>query len=219
MAIIIPAFNEALTIARVVAAARTLGEVIVVDDGSTDDTAPLADEAGAQVVRHQGNRGYDAALASGLDAALRSNARWAMTIDADGQHDPACLKRMSALLQGGAELVLGRRGSAARWSEALFNAWVRLRFGPPDILCGLKGYSAGLIRQAGPDVMARSIGTGLALWALRRGIRPALVDVPIRPRTGVSRLGSAMRANWLIFKALLAAMRQNASGPAPLGKR
>lgn len=220
-AVIIPAFNEAATIAEVVRTAAAHGLVIVVDDGSADATAQAARAAGAHVVRHARNSGYDAALETGLRTAAELGAAWAVTLDADGQHDPACLAEAFTLLRGGAELVLGCRGEAARWSEAVFNAWTKARFGVPDILCGLKGYGPSLLRLVHSDdnsaggsddgntqgrgVMAGSIGTGLALQGLRAGLRPALLTVRVRPRLGQPRIGGALRANLRILGALLRA--------------
>lgn len=218
-AVVIPAFNEVATIAWVVRAVLCHGLVIVVDDGSGDATAAEATRAGAMVVRHERNCGYDAALDSGLQAALEHGAAWAVTLDADGQHDPQDLCRMLELLRGGTELVLGCREHAHRWSEALFNAWARVCYGVPDILCGFKGYSAGLILAAGLGGMGRSIGTGLALWGLRHKVKTGLVAVQISPRQGRSRLGSSLRANGLILRALLAALTGSWRGPGQAPRR
>jgi len=214
-AIVIPALNEAGTIAAVVRAAGVHGAVIVVDDGSADDTAARAAAAGAQVVRHAANRGYDAALDSGLRAARALGADFAVSLDADGQLDPDCLPRVLELLRGGAGLVLGRRARAARWSEALFNAWTRRRYGVADILCGLKGYGPDLLDlaagAAAPGLLAGSLGTGLALAGLRRGCVAAQLDVPVRPRRDASRIGGGLKANLRILRALrLAAARARA---------
>ena len=87
-AIVIPAFNEADSIAAVVKAVRAYGTPIVVDDGSTDDTGPLATAAGAVVVRQDSNQGYDAALARGFAKADEIGAHIVVTADADG-HVPS----------------------------------------------------------------------------------------------------------------------------------
>src|SRR5204863_9622764 len=85
--IAIPAYDEATTVAGVVAAARLHAPVLVVDDGSTDDTALRAAAAGAEVVRHDARRGKGAALATAFTAARAKGATFAVTLDADGQHD------------------------------------------------------------------------------------------------------------------------------------
>ena len=88
LAIVIPAYNEAATIWDVVESVAHVGRVFVVDDASTDDTATLAEQAGAIVVRQTHNQGYDAALEAGFGAASLSDASAVITMDADGQHQP-----------------------------------------------------------------------------------------------------------------------------------
>lgn len=95
--------------------ARFMPRVVVVDDGSDDETAALACDAGAAVVRHAINLGQGAALQTGIEYALRQGAEYICTFDADGQHDPATIDEMLApLASGQAQVALGSRflGSA-----------------------------------------------------------------------------------------------------------
>ena len=203
VAVVIPALDESATIGAVVSAAAKYGSVIVVDDGSTDDTAVAARAAGASVVSHGQNRGYDAALASGMAEAAHVGADVVVTIDADGQHEPS---RLSAVLEplqtGRAGLVLGVRAQAARRSERLFNLYTRLRFDVPDILCGVKGYSIDVYRAHRRAAERKSIGTGLALAALRAGVPHETVAIPIAPRRSATRFGAGLRADLRILRAL-----------------
>jgi glycosyltransferase involved in cell wall biosynthesis len=109
--IVIAAYNEDAVIAGVVRALVIEGyRVVVVDDGSRDNTAGRARRAGAVVVRHAINRGQGAALQSGLRYALRHDAQIIVTFDADGQHCPEDVTRLvSPILNGEAEIVLGSR--------------------------------------------------------------------------------------------------------------
>lgn len=205
--LIVPAYNEVATIARVVGSVRGAGAVIVVDDGSSDATAEEAEQAMAIVVRHDVNRGYDAALQSGFEKAAELGLEAVVTLDADGQHDVAVLDQfLDPLCDGTAELVLGIRRRPARVSEYAFNIYGRIRFGVGDLLCGLKGYSMTLYRRHGRFDGTRSIGTELALAGLRQGVALRTVPVPIRERDGAPRFGSAMRANGRIVRALALAI-------------
>jgi glycosyltransferase involved in cell wall biosynthesis len=109
--IVIAAYREAAVIGDVIRPLVTAGyRVVVVDDGSGDATAARAREAGAAVVRHPINRGQGAALQSGLRYALRQGAGILVTFDADGQHSPDDLPRLTAPIAGGtADIVLGSR--------------------------------------------------------------------------------------------------------------
>ena len=128
-AAVIPCFNEGATISTLVRAAqRHLPMVIVVDDGSSDETSIHARNAGASLVRHNRNLGKGAALRTGLSLALKQGFEWAATLDGDGQHAP---EDLPALLhcaeQSGALLVIGNRMHRARampWLRRRVNAWM-----------------------------------------------------------------------------------------------
>ncbi|ASJ01317.1 glycosyltransferase family 2 protein [Thermococcus gorgonarius] len=108
--IIIPAYNEELTIGSVVTLARKYGDVLVVDDGSKDRTSEIARESGAVVIRHEVNGGKGKALRTGFEYAFSNGYDFVVTIDADGQHDPDEIPALlEPLLRGEADLVIGSR--------------------------------------------------------------------------------------------------------------
>ncbi len=107
---LIPAYNEAAHIAEVVIGALTHLPVLVVDDGSADDTAARAEEAGATILRQTPNQGKGTALRSGFRWALDAGYEAVITLDADGQHDPAEIpKFLDAYTDRGADLIIGAR--------------------------------------------------------------------------------------------------------------
>lgn len=112
---LVPAHDEALRIGAVVAGAGRHVPVLVVDDGSGDATAELAEGAGATVIRQSPNRGKGAALRAGFAAALEAGAEAVITLDGDGQHDPveipAFLGEHARRVIAGepAELIIGAR--------------------------------------------------------------------------------------------------------------
>jgi glycosyltransferase involved in cell wall biosynthesis len=110
---VIPAYNPGPELSRVLdAAARQLGrgQILVVDDGATDESGALARAAGVQVITHEVNQGKGAALRTGFTAALAAGAEWVFTLDADGQHDPAEMPAfLAAAAAGGADLWIGDR--------------------------------------------------------------------------------------------------------------
>jgi UDP-N-acetylglucosamine---dolichyl-phosphate N-acetylglucosaminyltransferase len=107
---LIPGYQEGPRIGPVVVAARRYLSVIVVDDGSTDDTAAQAEAAGATVLRQVPNAGKGAALRAGFRHALEARADAVVTLDADGQHDPAEIPDFLAAFDAARpELIIGRR--------------------------------------------------------------------------------------------------------------
>ncbi len=110
---LIPGYQEGPRIAAVVAGSRRYLAVVVVDDGSTDDTAAQAEAAGATVLVQRPNAGKGAALRAGFRHALENGATAVVTLDADGQHDPAEIPAFLAAFEAtGAELIIGRRDFA-----------------------------------------------------------------------------------------------------------
>ncbi len=107
---VIPAFQAARTIAGVVEETARHLPVLVVDDGSTDDTATAAESAGAEVLRQVPNQGKGAALRAGFQRALEAGSTAVVTLDADGQHDPTCIPAfLEAWRSRHAPLIIGQR--------------------------------------------------------------------------------------------------------------
>src|SRR2546422_4212911 len=107
----IPAFNEQKTIGSIVLTAQRYAEkVIVIDDGSEDETAWVAERAGATVIRHPTNRGYGAALRSCFEYAPESEFEVLVILDGDGQHRPEMIPQVVAPVnEGRAAVSIGSR--------------------------------------------------------------------------------------------------------------
>lgn len=202
IAIVIPAYNEVTTIGTIVRDASRFGIPWVVDDGSSDGTARVALEAGAQVVQHGYNQGYDNALNTGFDAAYRAGCDAFITLDADGQHDPSLLPHMLKLLDEGADVVIGIRSQRARLAENLFAGLTTLLYGIRDPLCGMKAYRASVYEQCGHFDSYHSIGTELALFAARRCMRVEQIPFTVLQRADTPRFGSLWMSNLRIFRAM-----------------
>lgn len=107
--LVIAAYNEGAVIREVVAEVAKVGwSIVVVDDGSRDDTARHARMPGVAVLRHAVNRGQGAALQTGIDYAIRKGAKHLVTFDADGQHDANDIPALIAALET-ADIALGSR--------------------------------------------------------------------------------------------------------------
>jgi glycosyltransferase involved in cell wall biosynthesis len=201
---VIPAFNEAKTIAAVVAGVRAhVADVIVVDDHSADATAEAAKRAGAIVVHNAANLGYDGSLNAGFAEAARRGAGILLTFDADGEHDPADVPRLIApIAQDRADIVAGQRPRLAGVAEKIFALYTRLRYGIADPLCGLKAYRRSVYDAVGQFDTVQSIGTELMIKGLHRKFRLALVPIALHRRTDVSRFyARRLRANLKILRA------------------
>ena len=148
---LIPAYKETGRIGDVVRRVRQyVPDVVVVDDGSGDATSDEAREAGAVVLLHETNRGKGASLATGYAYARSKEFAWVITLDADGQHDPADIPRfVEAYVRTGIPVLVGNRmGDSAtmprirRWTNDFMSALLSREMGQyvPDTQCGYRLY-------------------------------------------------------------------------------
>ena len=181
---LIPAFDEGPRVGAVVEAAGRHLPVVVVDDGSSDDTADRAEAAGAIVLRQVPNAGKGAALRAGFRHGLDAGAPAVVTLDADGQHDPGEIPTFLERFETRrAELIVGQRDLRAmppirRWSNRLGGATLALALGRsvPDNQSGYRLIGRTLMRamleseESGfefeVEMIARCIALGLPIDAV-----------------------------------------------------
>jgi glycosyltransferase involved in cell wall biosynthesis len=196
VSIVIPAFNEADAIAGVVrelAAAASWREILVIDDGSTDQTAANAAAAGATVIRQPYNKGNGAAVKAGIRAA---SGEYLLIIDGDGQHKPSDALRLTALL-GEYDLVVGARSSATQASamRRLGNGVLNWLSGYlaerqiPDLTSGFRAARLDYLREflfLLPNGFSTPTTTTLAFIKAGHSVR--FEPVEARQRTGHSKI-------------------------------
>lgn len=207
--VVIPAYNEEATVGKVVAQAkRIVPTVLVVNDCSTDRTAQYAEDAGGIVLKHDVRKGYEHALITGFNYASRNSFRFMITIDADGQHDPQYINAfLSPLVQGEVEMVIGLRPKKARLAEKIFAIYTNFRFGISDPFCGMKAYSVKLYTSAKYATAYSSIGTAVALEAVKNNALFREIPIPIYGRVGKPRFAGTIWANLKMIKVLINTIR------------
>jgi hypothetical protein len=192
--IVIPVYDEAATIGRVVRAARAHGPVLVVDDGSSDDSGAVAAAAGADVLRHARRLGKAQALLTGIAAARRHGASLVVTLDGDGQHDPATIPALLAAARAARRgIVVGNRLDGpgtlaptrrnANLMASFFVSWTS-GLTVRDTQSGFRVYPLALF----DDVRTRHGGfvfeTEILLAAAAAGWRVEEVSIAAIPRDG-----------------------------------
>lgn len=165
-AAVIPAHNEVRTIRPLVEATRgKVDAVIVVDDGSTDGTGEAVGGLDIRLLRHETAGGKAAALATGFAAALEDGAERVVTLDGDGQHDPAELDRLlDAARQYPDHLIVGarirqrhRQPGIRRFANRFADFWISWASGQrlPDSQSGYRIYPRGLLERIHPSTARR----------------------------------------------------------------
>lgn len=233
-ALVIPAYCEAGRVGSVVREVRRLSlelEVVVVDDGSTDDTAREAAAAGATVVSHPYNLGYGVSLHTGYCYAFRNGYQRVLQMDADGQHEAGMLRDLIDALDRGADVALGSRylngqpprsGLARRVGTRLF-AWIATRFTGLRITDPTSGFQ-GLSRRALERLVCDGFpedypDTDVLIEHARSGMK--LVEVPVRmhERRGGLSMHRGARIAYYGYKMLLTLLLLPVRRPAPLRER
>jgi glycosyltransferase involved in cell wall biosynthesis len=210
-AVLIPCLNEAIGIQGLVEAVRVLAStVIVIDDGSTDETAGRAAQAGAEVLRRRVCGGKGAALADGWQHARERGFSWVLTMDGDGQHAPedipaffTCADRTDA------RLVVGNRmGNAGQMPRVrrFVNHWMSARISRmagqpfPDSQCGFRLMALDCLFQVPISARHYEVESDVLLAFARCGFKIEFVPVRViygKERSKITPVGDTIRwARW-----------------------
>jgi glycosyltransferase involved in cell wall biosynthesis len=217
--VVIPAFNEAAAIGKVLDGIRSVDPrlpVLVVDDGSTDDTAGVACRGGARVARLPVNLGYGWALQTGYKYALREGYDCVVQLDGDGQHEPADIPNLLAALERReTDVAIGSRflgdptyrtGMARRLGMRLFGllalALAGTRF--TDVTSGFQALNRDVLDFfAAERYPADYPDADVLVMLTRAGFR--VVEVPVRmyPKAGGRSMHAGLRPAYYVFKMVL----------------
>jgi glycosyltransferase involved in cell wall biosynthesis len=184
---LLPAYNEEAAIAKLVLSAQKhVDAVVVVDDGSTDMTAAIAEKLGATVLRHERNLGKGAALATGFRYAKQSRVDILVTLDSDGQHDPNAIPNLlQPILEGRADVVIGSRRFGhdipkfRRFGGKLLDhaTGVRVNGQLVDSQSGFRAYSRKALERTTAAEYGMGVDSEILMKANEEGLR--IVEVPV----------------------------------------
>jgi glycosyltransferase involved in cell wall biosynthesis len=188
IAAVIPAYNEEKHVADVVRRTRDkLGDVLVVDDGSADQTAARARDAGAEVIVHEQNRGKGETIKTGLRHWLDRQYDFVIILDADGQHRPEEIDRFAEAAQtSDAKMFLGTRMddvSSMPLVRRIVNRWMSSRISAacgqeiPDTQCGFRMLHRSVIPELLGGAARFDYETEMLIIASRKGFRIDAVPI------------------------------------------
>lgn len=188
--VVIPAYGEERMIGKLIAQVlKYVAPVIVVDDGSPDRTAEEAAGAGAVVIRHQRNLGKGAALQTGFHYAREHHFDCLITLDADGQHDPADIPRFIETYERNnvSVLVGNRMGTRSnmplirKWTNRFMSSLLSRAMGQavPDTQCGFRLYRCEVLPFGETQAARFAAESEILLYLAAHGIKIASVPIAV----------------------------------------
>ncbi len=212
--VLIPSYNEAKTIGRIIKDVRAMGlAVYVVDDGSSDDTAAIARAEGAIVVKHEKNMGKGASLREGFRHILKKNYEAVVVIDADGQHEACSIPDfIKHAVETNADIVTGNRmldTSAMPYTRRKTNQFMSYVISKicgqniPDSQCGYRLIKRKVLEDVQLDSSNFEIESELIIKACRKGFKVGVV--PIRTvyqdeKSRINPITDTLRFIWLMVR-------------------
>lgn len=202
--VVIPAHNEEKTIKKVVQEVYLhIQNIIVIDDASTDKTSSIMKTLPVYTIFNKQKLGYSKSLEDGIKKAFEKDADYAISFDADGQHQGSDLpKIITAIKKYQPDFVIGHRTEKNRFMEVFLGLYTKLKYGFSDPLCGLKAYKQITFRKYNYLEKKFTIGTEMLFRALKDGAKFIEVEVTSHKRNDSSRFAGKLKGNLLELRAL-----------------
>ena len=199
LGIVVPARNEEKTIKNVLTSLKNYGDVLVVDDFSTDKTLFLTKNLKTKYIKNKKKLGYEATTLKGIKYLLKKKYKYIATFDADGEHDPKFLLNINKLQNF--DLLIGERKKLNRFSEYFFSYTVNFFFNIRDPLSGLRVYSTNILKKI---KLANENDFNTYLIFKIKNNNGVIMHKPlnVKKRKDNSRLGDNFKVNLNIFISL-----------------
>ena len=227
ISVVMPCLNEAETLGICIEKAQTtldtlglVGEVVIADNGSTDNSVAIAEDFGAHVV-HQQTRGYGAAYLAGFAAA---QGQYIIMGDSDDTYDFTDLERFITPLQNGYDLVIGNRfkgeilPGAMPWpnryiGNPILSGMLRILFGTyiSDSHCGMRSFTAEAYKRMDLKTTGMEFASEMVIKAVQSDLKILEIPITYHPRGGESKL-NAIRDAWRHIRFMLKHKLSNQTG-------
>ena len=190
---VVPAFNEETTIGDVVKKlSKYVDKIIVVSDGSNDNTIKIAKKNKAIVLKNSYNQGPDNAIEKGIIKAKKLKYKFIVTFDADGQHPYEKIPLfINKLYKNKADIVVASRKKFPRFSEYIFSLYSNMKIKVHDPINGFKAFNInGLTSQ-------------ILFNAKKRGFKICSIPIKVKKRNDDPRIGGLLKSNYKILRSLI----------------
>ena len=199
LAIVVPVRNEEKTIKKVIISLKKYGDILIVDDSSTDKTSIIIQNLPIKFIKNKINLGYEGTVLKGIKYLLKKNYKYIATFDADGEHDPKFLQNIKKIKNF--DLLIGKRKKFNRFSEYFFSFFIRLFFNIHDPLSGLRVYSTNILKKI-KLINENDFNTYLIFKIKNNNGRIIHKPLNVKKRKDNSRLGDNFKVSLNIFISL-----------------
>ena len=204
--IIIPSFNEAKTIIKIYNQAGKCGKVLIIDDGSTDDTEKILIKNKIKFLKNKKNIGYEASLIKGIKHVIKfyKNSKYLVTLDADEEHLPNSIPKLfHKLKKNNLDIVVGHRNKMNRFTEVILNLLYKFRFNINDPVCGLKIYKIEVLKKTIKKISTNMFMVDILTFSNSYNYSLGNLKINVKKRFGTPRVGNFFRSNLKIIRIIL----------------
>ena len=204
--IIIPSFNEAKTITKIYNQAGKFGKVLIIDDGSTDDTEKILIKNKIKFLKNKKNIGYEASLIKGIKHVIKfyKNSKYLVTLDADEEHLPNSIPKLfQKLKKNNLDIVVGHRNKMNRFTEVILNLLYKFRFNINDPVCGLKIYKIEVLKKTIKKISTNMFMVDILTFSNSYNYSLGNLKINVKKRFGTPRVGNFFRSNLKIIRIIL----------------
>ena len=200
--IVVPVLNEEKTLRNIILKCRNHGDLIFINDYSTDKSIEIIKKYKAKSINHKSNLGYQASILSGFLYAKKKNYKYLIFIDADEELPIRNLKKVKKLLKENNDIVTGIRDKKNRILEKLFSITSFIFWNIRDPMCGMKGYNIKKIHNIKKNFTKETFATEILFRLLKKNFSIKQISIKVRKRKNNSKVGNGIKIQIMILKSI-----------------
>jgi glycosyltransferase involved in cell wall biosynthesis len=200
--IVIPVFNEEKTLRNIILRCKNHGDLIFINDCSTDKSIEIIKKYKVKSINHKSNLGYEASILSGFLYAKKKNYKYLIFIDADGELPVRTLKKVKKLLKKNNDIVTGVRDRKNRILEKLFSLISFIFWNIRDPMCGMKGYNIKKIYNIKKNFTTETFATEILFRLLKNKYSIKQIPIKVQKRKNNSKVGNGLKIQIMILKSI-----------------
>lgn len=198
--ILVPAFNEANNLKYLIPKLKKLGDLLIVNDGSTDETQTILKKNYCNFINIKRNSGYENAIITGLKYFKKKNLDYVVTFDADGQHKINEIKKIKKMISySDVDLYIFNRKKKNRFSEYILDFIFQKKYNIKDPLSGLKAFNHNSLKKINLNSIKKKFLVDLSYLYYVKKFKITNIEILTNEREGKPKVGSMLKVNLKIL--------------------